>query len=292
MSATPRPHSSHTDHGQAMNITVRHGEVQEARDEAIVLNLFEDAKSLGGATATVDKAAGGLIRRVCDAGDFTGTLGQTIVLYPEDRRKVAAQRLIVVGLGRRDAFDLEGARRASSAVARRLQALGIEQATTIVHGAGAGALDAEDAAQALTEAAILATYRFDSYLSKAPKGSSKLTKLTILEADAKRLAAVRRGAKAGQQIAEGTCVARDLCNHPGNTATPTYLAQQAKRIGRRHGLKCQVLEEPAIRKLGMGALLGVSAGSAQPPRFIVLEHHRPAEKRRHAANLWFSLARA
>ncbi len=279
MSATPRPHSSHTDHGQAMNITVRHGEVQKARDEAIVLNLFEDAKSLGGATATVDKAAGGLIRRVCDAGDFTGTLGQTIVLYPEDRRKVAAQRLIVVGLGRRDAFDLEGARRASSAVARRLQALGIEQATTIVHGAGAGALDAEDAAQALTEAAILATYRFDSYLSKAPKGSSKLKKLTILEADAKRLAAVRRGAKAGQQIAEGTCVARDLCNHPGNTATPTYLAQQAKRIGRRHGLKCQVLEEPAIRKLGMGALLGVSAGSAQPPRFIVLEHHRPAEKK-------------
>ena len=113
MSATRRPHSSHTDHGQAMNITVRHGEVQKARDEAIVVNLFEDAKSLGGATAAVDKAAGGLIRRVCDAGDFTGTLGQTIVLYPEDRRKVAAQRLIVVGLGRRDAFDLEGARRAS-----------------------------------------------------------------------------------------------------------------------------------------------------------------------------------
>ncbi len=265
-----------------MNITVRHGEVQKARDETIVVNLFEDVDSLAGATAAVDKASGGQIRRVRDSGDFTGVLGTTILLYPEDRRKIAAKRIIIAGLGKKGSFDQENARRASAAVARRLQAMGIEQATSIVHGAGVGSLDVEIAAQALVEAAILATYRFDQYLSKAPKGATPLKKLTIVEADAKRLASVRRGAKAGQQIAEGVCLARDLCNHPGNTATPTYLAQQARRISRRHGLACKILDEPAIRKLGMGALLGVAAGSAQPPRFIILEHNRPSGKK--AAN--------
>ncbi|MBT4098994.1 MAG: leucyl aminopeptidase, partial [Gemmatimonadetes bacterium] len=123
-----------------MNITVRHGEVQKARDEAIVVNLFEDVDTLSGATAAVDKASGGQIRRVRDTGDFTGALGQTIVLYPEDRRRVTAQRIVVVGLGRRGNFDLESARRASAAVARRLQLLGVEQVSSIVHGASAGDL--------------------------------------------------------------------------------------------------------------------------------------------------------
>ncbi|MBT6144966.1 MAG: leucyl aminopeptidase, partial [Gemmatimonadetes bacterium] len=261
-----------------MNITVRHGELQKAREEAIVVYLFEDAGALGGATAAVDKASGGQIRRVLDTGDFTGTIGQTIVLYPEDRRKITAQRIVLVGLGSRDTFCVETARRASAAVARRLQALGVPSAATIVHGAGAGDVEPEAAGQALAEAAIMATYRFEHYLSK-PKSTPPLKRLTVIEADAKRLTAIRRGVKAGQQIAEAVCLSRDLCNHPGNTATPTYLAQTARSMARRVGLRCQILDEPAIRKQGMGALLGVAAGSAQPPRFIILEHQRPAGKK-------------
>lgn len=261
-----------------MNITVRQGEVQKARDEAVVVNLFEETDKVSGATAAVDKASGGLIRRVLDTGDFTGRLGQTTVLYPADRRKIAAERILVVGLGRRDSFDAEAARRASAAAARRMQNLGITSATSIVHGAGTGGIDPELAAQALTEAAILATYRFDQHRTKS-RDTPGLKKVTILEADARRTAAVRRGVKAGQQIAEAVCLARDLCNHPGNTATPNYLAQTARRLARKHGLRCQILEEAAIRQHGMGALLGVAAGSAQPPRFIILEHNRPTGKK-------------
>ena len=64
-----------------MNITVRRGEVQKARDEAIVVNLFEGITAPAGATAAVDSASGGLIRRVLDTGDFSGRLGQILVLY-------------------------------------------------------------------------------------------------------------------------------------------------------------------------------------------------------------------
>ncbi|MCY3762918.1 MAG: leucyl aminopeptidase, partial [Gemmatimonadetes bacterium] len=78
---------------------------------------------------------------------------------------------------------------------------------------------------------------------------------------------------AGGAIAAGAALARDLANHPGNTATPTYLASAARRIARSRSLRCQVIDETGMRRLGMGALLGVTRGSSEPARFIVLEHN-------------------
>ena len=67
-------------------------------------------------------------------------------------------------------------------------------------------------------------------------------------------------------------MARDLINHPGSEATPAYLARTARRIAKAHDLRCKVLDEKGIKKLGMGALLAVGQGSANKPRFIALEH--------------------
>ena len=95
----------------------------------------------------------------------------------------------------------------------------------------------------------------------------------MVEFDGGRLTEIRRGLRLGRSIAGGTCLARDLVNHPGNTATPAFLAGRARALARRHeGLRCRVLDEAAMRREGMGALLGVSAGSAQPAKLILLEH--------------------
>ena len=148
----------------------------------------------------------------------------------------------------------------------------MEKAATVLHGAGAGGLEAEAAAQAVAEASILACYRFEEYKSKAEE-ATRLLRLTVVEFDGRRLAAIRRGVRMGRWIAEGTCLARDLVNHPGNTATPAFLARRARSLARRHeGLRCRVLDEAAMGKEGMGALLGVSAGSAEPAKLILLEH--------------------
>jgi leucyl aminopeptidase len=250
-----------------MKITVRQGDIQKTRDEALVVNLFQGAPP-GGATAAVDKALRGALQRVIDSGDFVGKRNDTVVLYPPD--SFGTPRVLIVGLGPQDRFDVEAARQAAGTAARTLQSLGVRSATTVVHGAGAGGLDPEMAAQAVAEASILACYRFDDYRSDTRP--SQLTRLTVLERDGRRLTALRRGVKAGTQIAGGACLARDLCNHPGNTATPSYLATRARSLARRAGLRCRVLDEAAMRKLGMGALLGVSAGSREPAKFIVLEH--------------------
>ncbi len=256
-----------------MKITVRQGEIQKARDEALVVNLLQSdsaSTKLGGATAAVDKALAGAIQRVLRSGDFKGEKGQTLVLYPEAR--FPTQRVLLVGLGKQADFTLDVARHAAGAAALKLQGLGVTSASTVLHGAGAGGLAVEAAAQALAEGSILACYRFDGYRSGASGDRPTLQRLTVVEGDARRVTGLRRGIRAGIQIAEGVCLARDLCNHPGNTATPTYLATRARGMARRTGLRCRVLDEAAMRKLGMGALLGVSAGSAEPARFIILEH--------------------
>lgn len=255
-----------------MNITVQQGEIQKRTDAAVVVNFFEGTKP-GGATAAIDKALDGLVSTVLKSGDFTGKKNQTSVLYTQSRS--LPQRVVLVGLGKRKSLSLEGIRQASGTAAHMLQKLGVERASTILHGAGAGGLAVEDAAQALAEGSLLACYRFDDYstTASADDGTRKrLKSLTIVEFDQARLSAIRKGVKAGKSIAEATCLARDLANQPGNTATPTYLASVARRLARKHGLRCRVLDESAMKKLGMGALLGVSRGSQQPARFIILEH--------------------
>ena len=255
-----------------MNIRVQQGEIQKKADEAVVVNLFEGARP-GGATGALDAALGGVVGDAVDCGDFKGGKNETLLLYTQGQ--IPARRVLVVGLGSQDGFGLEAARQAAGTAALKLQNLGIERATTILHGTGAGGLEPEAAAQAAAEASILACYRFDHYRSGGKK-EKRLKDLTILEFDRNKLTAARRGARNGAHIAAATCLARDLANQPGNVATPVYLARAARKIARDQGMRCRVLDEAAMKRLGMGGLLGVSQGSAQPARFIILEYNKKA----------------
>jgi leucyl aminopeptidase len=82
----------------------------------------------------------------------------------------------------------------------------------------------------------------------------------------------------GEVIAESTAMVRDMVNSPSADMTPTIVASKAREIAKEFGLKLQVLERSQMEKLGMGALLGVAAGSAQPPKFIIVEYRRGGKK--------------
>jgi leucyl aminopeptidase len=256
-----------------MKITVRQGQLQNINDAALIVNLFA-GHTPAGATSTVDKALDGEISALIKKGDFSGAKNKTLLLYSHG--KIPAERVLLVGLGPQTEFNLETARQAAGTAVHALEALDVASATTVLHGSGAGGLGVEEAAQALTEASILAAYRFNTYRSAAK--ASPLKKLTIVEFDQDKITAARRGARNGTHIAAGTCLARDLSNHPGAVATPSYLATQARTLAKRFGLKCQVIDEAGMLRLGMGAILGVSRGSDQPARFIILEHNRQKGK--------------
>ena len=215
-----------------MEINVQQGSIESSAADTIIVNLFEGVTTPGGATGAVDQALGGAISDLIAGGDLKGKAGEVAVLYP--RGGIAARRVLVVGLGKADSFDMEGIRRASAAAVKRARDLNARQVATIVHGAGIGGHDATAAAQATVEGALLATYRYDAPKKRDPENA--IAALTIVERDAGRLEAVRAGAALGAAVAAGVTLARDLVNMPPNVATPTLLAERARAMAAAHGL--------------------------------------------------------
>mgnify|MGYP001416420961 FL=1 len=252
-----------------MKIQVEQGSIEASTADTIIVNLFEGVSTPGGATGAVDAALGGAISDLIAGGDLRGKAGEVAVLYP--RGAIAARRVLVVGLGQADSFDVEGIRRASAAAVKRARDLNARHVATIVHGAGIGGQDAAAAAQATVEGALLATYRYDA--PKRGEPPQAIETLTVVERDAGRLEAVREGAALAEAIAAGVTVARDLVNLPPNVATPTHLAAQARAIAEAHGLGVTVGDRAWAAERDMGAFLAVAQGAGEPPAFIVLEHN-------------------
>jgi len=252
-----------------MDIQVQQGSIESSAADTIIVNLFEGVTTPGGATGAVDKALGGAISDLIAGGDLKGKAGEVAVLYP--RGVIAARRVLVVGLGKAESFDLEGIRRASAAAVKRARDLNARQVATIVHGAGIGGQDATAAAQATVEGALLATYRYDAPKKRDPENT--IEALTIVERDAGRLEAVRAGAALGAAVAAGVTLARDLVNMPPNVATPTLLAERARAMAAAHGLGVIVGDRAWAAERHMGAFLAVAQGAGEPPAFIVLEHN-------------------
>ena len=251
-----------------MKITVRRGEIQKQRADALVVNLFAGTTP-SGETAAVDRALEGQISAAINLGDFSGSSCETLLLYTKGA--IASPRVLVVGLGARESFDLEASRRAAAQAVNALEDTGCTRIASILHGGGDAGLEVETAAQALAEASILTQYRFEYYRS-GPKSTS-LKQLVLVENDPSKLTALRSGVKSGRALASATAFARDLINHPGQTVTPVYLASEARRLARAYDIKARILDEKAMAKMGMGALMSVGQGSANPPRFICMEYN-------------------
>lgn len=256
-----------------MEVKIIQGSIQEQAVDTIIVNLFEGVTAPGGATGAVDKALNGAISELIANGDISGKAGEVGVLYPRDL--IPAKRVLVVGLGKSDRFDLEGVRKAAATAVSRARDLNAKAAATIVHGAGIAGLPAGAAAQATAEGALLALYRFDATKEKEPQ--NELESLTIVEFDESKLAEMQGGVETAVAIAAGNALARDLVNMPPNVATPTRLAQAAQEIAEAHNLKITIGGRKWAAERSMGAFLAVAKGAGEPPKFIVLEHNGDRE---------------
>jgi leucyl aminopeptidase len=252
-----------------MDIKAVPGAIQSSSADAIVVNLFEGGQP-GGATGAVDQALNGAIRELVESGDFTGKLGEVLVLYP--RGAISARRVILAGLGARELFNTDMARRAAAHAIQKARDLKITRVASILHGAGAGNLSAEAAAQAATEGSLLALYQYRGQKTDpSPEAFPKTLELMIF--DEEDVPTAERGIRDGMAVAAGVSLARDLVNLPPNICTPAHLGDTATELGKTSGLRVEVLEKAQMESLKMGALLAVAQGSETAPRFIVLEHN-------------------
>jgi leucyl aminopeptidase len=254
-----------------VNVDVRVQDVLAYKGDALVVNLFEGVTKPGGATAVVDQALAGLISHAITQGEFQGKAGTHLLLHTQGKLK--AERVLVAGLGKQAQFGRDAVRSATGEALRFLRRHGCRRVGTILHGTGAGGLDVAEAAQAITEGALLGLYTFDRYKGKKDNDDHRvIDELALLLRDRAQMAEVRASSATGQIVARAVNLARDLVNEPSNYLTPRDLASQARAVAKAQGLSCQVFEKRELERLGMGALLGVAQGSSRPPVLIVLSY--------------------
>lgn len=238
---------------------------QQLRTSCLVVGIASSG-ALRGAAKAIDSAADGLLTRLKKRGDISGECGRTLLLPAV--AGIAAERVLVVGTGSGKLSDVDF-RKLVQAVLSALAEQKVDEATWLI-----GELTVSDRDQAwqLTQLAMAATlreYRYTQTLSK-PKPALTLRKLVVADATAK---ADRTAIETGIAIGRGMNVARRLGDLPPNVCTPAFLAGEAKALARKNPvLTAKILDEKAMRELGMGALLAVSAGSDEPARLIVLEY--------------------
>jgi leucyl aminopeptidase len=236
--------------------------------DCLVLGVSEEGE-LGQEARGVDAACGGRLKTLIARGDFAGRSGETLLVT--DLPGLKAARVLLAGLGPRKQFARKAWRRAWSAAAAALARTRITSCAVALDRPPARELDDYYLGRGIAELAHAALYRINDLKTARKPPAPALQK--ILAGPVRRPEAASRGLRHGAAIAAAARVQRDLANLPANVCTPTFLAEQARAFGRRApSVSVRVLDERAIRREKMGCLLAVAQGSAQPPRFIVLEY--------------------
>ncbi len=225
--------------------------------DALVVVITADAVD-----PLLDAPLGAVLNDAVAQGDLTLKSGKCICLYrPAGIR--AARVVFTVASG-------WGAKAVKAAVASGIDLVKWSGAKHVALAFGGVAAMTDAHAEAVVAAACDSTYLYRHTKPTAPP-ASKLDKLSLLcaKTDAK---AVQQGLARGAAIASGVSLAREWANRPGNHCTPTHLADVARKLGKEHGLKVEVLDRKACEKLGMGSFLSVAQASTEPLRFIVARY--------------------
>ena len=220
-------------------------------------------------TRSVDKASGGALKAIIASGDFEPKLGRTRMLYGV--AGVTSGRVLLVGLGSRKKFGPGEWRRAVRSACDALKESGASSAGFCFDDIPVAGMDTLRKSRQLVIAAAEACYRFGQ-MKSTPPTKYRLLRIDYILPTAKSRAEAETGVSQGRAIGSGMQLARDLGNLPGNVCTPSYLAEEAARLGREWKLQVRILEQKDMEKLGMGALLSVAKGSRQPPKLIVVRY--------------------
>lgn len=250
-----------------MELKVTTGDILAVKSDAAVFCMFEGDRPEGPA-AQVDSTFGGIISAAARSGEFTGKLAETFLLHAGPHMGGGPSKVLMVGLGKPAKFSPDNVRRAAGKAATSLRGIGVKNAA--VHIGELPDLTVPDVTGLWTEGALLGLYTYDEFKAKDP-AKKELASISLV-VDAAFLKVARKVAESVRVVAESVCFARDMINAPSNEMTPAIMADRAKKAARETGFKLTVLDAADCKKLKMGAYLGVAQGSAQPPKFIVMEH--------------------
>jgi leucyl aminopeptidase len=257
-----------------MEFNIKTADAEKQHGHCVIVGVYE-SHQLSNAAQAIDNASNGYITNILKRGDLDGKLDATLMLHNVPGAQ--SERVLLVGLGKHSEFTEKQFCKAVRASAKALAASGATEVVSFLAELPVKKLSTRWKIAHLVEVVLDAAYRFEAIKRKktateereAKKG---LKKFTISIADASELNDAESGLAEGRALAAGVSLTKDLGNLPPNVCTPTYLAEQALTLGKDYGLKIEVLERDALEKLGMGSFLGVTQGSEEPPKLIVMQH--------------------
>ncbi len=240
------------------------GKIALPSEGAIAVGVLE-GRVLTAFGKELDHKTGGAVTRAMAASRFEGKKDQTLtILAPTG---IEASRILLVGLGKADKLDGKGAQALGGVVAATLAGTGDAAASLVIEQVEGAALWPADFAAHAGLGARLRSYRFDKYRTKEKKEDKpSLKKLTLLLDDH---AEAKRAFQMQEAVAEGVFLTRDLASEPANVIYPESFAKEAEKLAEL-GVEVEVLGEKEMRKLGMGALLGVGQGSERESKLVVM----------------------
>ena len=242
-----------------------------ASEGALAITVLE-GRLLGAAGQALDAESGGTLARAMGKSRFEGKKDQTLLLHAPAGLKL--DRLLLVGIGKGKGFDAKAAQGLGGLVVAQLQGSGDAEVTLAVDPVEGSSLSAAEIAANAGFGAKLRSYRFDRYRTKE-KAEEKpsLKKLVIAAADH---GDAKKAYQPLEAVAEGVFLTRDLASEPANIIYPETLADQCKALS-EHGIEVEVLGEKQMKKLGMGALLGVGQGSVRESQLVVMRWNGGSE---------------
>ena len=253
-----------------MEFSVKSGSPEKQRISCVAVGVFESRK-LSHSAQILDDASDGFISNLIRRGECEGKLGQTLLLH--NVPNTLCDRILIIGCGREKHFDIKAFQKANRVVATFLDDRGATELFSCTSELNVKNRDSAWKVSHAVQATEDALYRFDQLKSKKENSRRPLRKVIFSVPSRRELPEGEQAVREGMAISSGIKLTRDLSNLPGNICTPTYLAEQAKALGKTHrNFHVEVLEEADMEKLGMGSLLSVARGSRQPAKLITMEH--------------------
>ena len=235
---------------------------RKVKSDAIAVGIFDDLKP-SRQFQGVNRELGRGLSNAMAANLIKGEVGEL--------RTVVGKKgaiAFVYGLGNRGDLNAETFRRAGACVSKACVANNIKSTSFLMP------IDAKNdyISQAVSEGLVLGSYQFNEFKT-INENPFEMKSVTIIGGNKKAI-------EKGSIIANGVCLARDIENRPGNVATPTHLADNAKKIGKSGVMKVTIFDREKFTKMGMGALAGVASGTKVPPKFIIMEYMGAPKKQK------------
>jgi leucyl aminopeptidase len=241
--------------------------------DCLVIGLFNKPSGLEGVVAEADGLFEGQLTELIKSGDILTKKKAVSKIHTFG--KTGAKKLYFVGLGHEKEFNFETLRDAFGRLFKTSKSEKWTEAAVLLDTFTTENVEFNDAAHALGEAFTMATYHFEGYKQKSNEPEKHLESITVYSTNEE--SEVEAALEVGYVFGKATNSARTLVNTPGNLLTATDMAEYALQLAEKYEFEAEILEKEEMEKLGMGALLAVNQGSAQPPKMIVLKYQGKEE---------------